>query len=146
MGGLEALLLMGGMAALYAWNTSRSAANLNYFPGNITNMGFSGINAVATAQLIIQNTSNVDFTINSVAGNAFTDNTLIGNIENFQPVVIPGNSQAAVPLNITLLSISLIDQIISAFQNGFQKKQIKIQGTFNANGVQLPLDITYQVG
>ena len=146
MDGLSALLLFGGIGLLWYLNTSRSAANLNYYPGNVTGMSFSGISPVATVELIVQNTSNVDFTINSISGNAYTDSTLIGNVSDFSPQVIPANSQRAIPLTITLFSIGIIDQIISAFQNGFTQKKIDITGTVNANGFQVPLQLSYNVG
>jgi LEA14-like dessication related protein len=146
MDGLSALLLIGAAVGLYVWNTQHAAGALLYRPGNVTNMAFTGINTVATMQLIVQNPSNVTFTINSVAANAFADNTLIGNVSSFTPTVIPGNSQQAVPLTIELFSIGIVDQIINSFQNGFQQKQIHLQGTVNANGYQQPLDLQYTVG
>lgn len=146
MDGLSALLLIGAAAGLYIWNTTHAAGNLVYKPGDVTGMNFSLTNTVATVDLIVQNTSNVDFTINSLAGNAFTDGTLIGNVSNFTPVIVAGNSQGAIPLTIELYNISVVDQIISAFQNRFQKKELELEGTVNANGFQERFNLTYTVG
>lgn len=146
MGGLEALLLIGAAVGLYFWNQQHAAGALLYHPGNILNLSLSGINPVATVELIVQNPSNVDFTINSLAANVFTDNTYIGNVANFAPVVIPRNTQQSIPLTIEFFSLGLIDQIINAFQTGFQKKTIQLQGTVNANGFQQPLDLPFTVG
>lgn len=146
MDGLSALLLIGAAAGLYFWNQIHAAGNLQYKPGNVTGIDFSLTNTVATVDLIVQNTSNVDFTINSLAANAYTDGTLVGNVSDFMPVMIAGNSQGAIPLIIELYNISLVDQIISAFQNKFQKKELKLEGTVNANGFQTPFQLIYTVG
>lgn len=146
MDGLSALLLIGGLVGLYYWNQSRSAGTLNYFPGNVTNISLSGINPVATVDLIVQNPSNVDFTINSISGIATTDNTQIGNVADFTPITVPANSQRPIPLTITLFSIGIIDQIVHAFQGGNIPKTINVTGTVNANGYQEPLNLNYTVG
>lgn len=146
MDGLNALLLIGGGVLLYLWNTSRSAANLNYFPGNITGFSLQGLSPVITVDLIVQNTSNVDFTINSLSGNATTDNILIGNIADFTPTLVPANSQRAIPLTLTLFSLGIVDNIINALQGGSVHKTILVQGTVNANGAQVPISLQYNVG
>lgn len=146
MGGLDALLLIGAAAGLYVWSTTHAAGNLIYKPGGVTGMNFTILNTVATVDLIVQNTSNVDFTINSLAANAYTDGTLVGNVSNFYPVTVAGNSQGAIPLTIELYNLSIVDQIVGAFQNRQQKKELKLDGTVNANGFQAPFNLTYTVG
>lgn len=146
MGGIEALLLLGGFAMLYFGNKARAAGNLTFFPNRITSMAFEGINPVATLELLVQNTSNTNFTLYSLSGNVLVQSTLVGNVSYFSPVNIPGNSQAVVPLTIRLLSISLVDDIITTFQTGQFAKDMVFEGAVNANGVQVPLHLVFKIG
>jgi len=144
MGGFEAVLLLAGIAGVYLWNLSRAAGYLQYYPGNIT--GFSLIPPVITVDLVVQNTSNITFTINSLAANVTSDGTQIGNISDFTPVVIPANSQGAVPLTLRLLPIGIVNDIISIITGGVGSRTILIKGTVNANGVQQPFELPFKVG
>jgi LEA14-like dessication related protein len=144
MGGLEAVLLLAGIAGVYLWNLSRAAGNLQYYAGNIT--GYSLVPPLITVDLMVQNTSNVTFTINSLAANVTSDGTQIGNISDFTPVTIPANSQGAVPLTLRLLPIGLVNDIISIITGGSGSRNILIQGTVNANGVQQPFELPYKIG
>ena len=146
MQGLGVLLVLGGAAALYYVNLSRSAGNLNYLPGNVTGFSLSGISPIIYADLIVQNTSNVTFTINSLSANVLTDSTRIGNLANFTPVQIPGNSQGVIPLTLQLEPLTLVNDIIGIITGGSGKKNLIIQGTVNANGIQAPFSLSYKLG
>ena len=121
-----------------------AAGNLLYSPGNIT--GFNLLPPAVYVELVVQNTSNITFTISSLAANVLSDGTLIGNISDFTPVQIPGNSQGAIPLTLTLQPIGLANEIISMINGGSGSRTILIQGSVNANGMQQPLSIQYKVG
>ena len=141
----EALLLIGGAVALYGYNQYRAGGNLNFFPGPVTDMSFEGMNPVATAQLLIQNTSNVSFTIYSLSGSVTLNGTMIGNISDFTPVTIAGNSEGYIPLKLRLLLLTIVQNLINAFGGGAIKENLQVTGTVNANGIQVPLSITYQI-
>jgi hypothetical protein len=145
MEGYEALLLLGAAVGLYYYNLQRSAGFLNFFPGNVTAMSFEGSTPVASADLLIQNTSNVDFTINSLSANVYIDGTLVGNVSDFTPILVPANSENAFPLKIRFLLLTIIQDVISAFQTGSYQKTLHITGSVNANGNQAGLDLTYTV-
>src|SRR5688500_14740075 len=144
MGGFEAVLILGGIAGLYLWNLNRAAGMLTYFPGNIT--GFNLLPPTVYVELVIQNTSNIDFTISSLAANVTSDGTQIGNVSNFTPVLIPSNSQGAIPLTLSLQPIGLVNDIISLITGGNGSRTILIEGSVNANGVQQPFSLPYKVG
>lgn len=146
MGGLNILLLLAGAGALYLWNLSRAAGNLTFFPGSITGLSLSGTSPVITCELIVQNTSNVSFTINSMVASVYADDTLIGNISNFTPVAINGNSQGTIPLTLELLSISIVNDIIGIITGGVGKQVITVRGTVNANGIQSGFSLQYKMG
>lgn len=146
MGGLNAILLLAAGFGIWFFTQARAGGNLLFFPGNITGISLSGINPIAQVELLIQNTSNVQFEIRSLAANATSNNTLIGNVANFTPVIVPANSQVVYALTIRFLTLSLLDDIINAINTGSIRREIKISGTANANGQQVPIDITYVIG
>lgn len=146
MKGLNVLILLAGGAALYFWNLARAASNLVYFPGNVTGFSLDGFSPVMFLDLLVQNTNNVSFTINSLSGSVFCDGVLIGNISNFQPVVISGNSQGTVPVKILLQPITLVNEIIRILSGGSGQKDIRLDGAVNANGIQANFAITYKIG
>lgn len=146
MGDTGALLLIGGAVALYAFTTARAAGNLIFAPGRITGLSLDGMSPVIIAELKVQNTSNVDFTLNSLAGNLSTDNTLIGNASDFIPAQIKGNSQTIIPITLTLLPLGIVDNIINILVGGYQKKELIFDGSVNANGQQVPLLLKFNIG
>ncbi len=85
--GIEALILVGFAGLLYLWNLDKAASNLIYFPGRITGFSLNGLSPVITLELIVQNPSNVSFTIASLAGNVTSDGTQVGNVSDFVPVI-----------------------------------------------------------
>lgn len=146
MGVFEAVAIVAGVAGLYMWNLYKAANNLTYFPGDITGFSLSGFSPVITADLVVQNTSNVDFTIYSLSGNVLSDGTIIGNLKNFTPVRIPANSQGTIPLTFTFQPLGVVNEIISIITGGSGQREMLLQGAVNANGVQLAILVPYKVG
>lgn len=146
MGGFEALILIAAAIGLTAYSQVKAAGHLIFVPGNITGISLDGIAPIFTAQLIVQNTSNVDFTLNSLAGNVTADSTQVGNVSNFQPVFIPSNSQAIVPLQLRMLPLGIVDNLINAFFGGFIKKEMIFDGYANANGHQVEIKMKFNIG
>lgn len=146
MGGTEVLAFLAVAAGLYLWNLQKAAGKLTFFPGNITSFDMQGLSPVLYAELIVQNTNNVSFTINSMAASVTADGTLIGNVSNFTPVQVPGNSQAAVPLTLVLMPIGIANQIIQIITGGAGRKDIKVTGSVNANGFQEEFALDFKIG
>lgn len=144
MNGVGAVLLLAGVAGLYLWNLSRAAKNLIYLPGNIT--GFNLLPPVIYLELVIQNTSNVDFTINSLAANVTSDGTVIGNVSEFVPVSLPANSQGVVPITLSLQPLGLANEIISILSGGNGYRNLEIKGSVNANGIQQSFSVQFKIG
>ena len=140
----EALLLLGGAAFLYIFTTSRAAGHLTFYPSNITGMSLD-FSPEIYATLLVQNTSNSEFTIYSLSANATTDNTLVGNVSNFIPVTIPANSEHELPLTIRLLPLTIVQNFLDALRNHGMNTTFQLEGTVNANGVQIPLSLTYKI-
>lgn len=146
MGGYGALLLLAGLAGLYLWNLSKAVENLQYLPGNITGFSLQGLSPTITAELIIQNTSNLSFTINSLVGSVTSNGTQIGNVADFTPVSVPANSQGVIPLTLTLLPVGIVNEIVSILSGNTGTRDILIHGSVNANGIQQAFDIPYKIG
>jgi len=135
-----------GLTGLYLYNRYQQAGSLIFYPGNITNIGFTGSNAVADTSIVIQNTSNGSFTVRSLAANVYYNDTLVGNISTFGNWVLGPNSQGQLPVQINFLLLSIINEIISVFTTKDRVKPLRVKGTVNADSIQIPLDLTYQIG
>lgn len=143
---MNALLYLGGFYLLYMVVFARSASSLVFFPYNVTGFAFEGALPVMNIEILVQNPTNSTFTVNSIAGNAFTDDTLVGNLSSFEQVQIPPNTEVALPVRIRFQPLGIVDDIISAFKDGHIAKDVKVTGTVNANGYQLPLTVSYHLG
>lgn len=146
MDGSVALLLLAGAGGLYLWSLSKAAGNLIYLPGSFTGFSFSGISPEISATLVVQNTSNLSFTINSIAANVLSNDTQIGNVKSFVPTEIPSNSEASVPIVLTMQPIGLVNEIISIMTGGVGTRDVVITGSVNANGLQQAFSVNYKLG
>lgn len=128
----------------------RAVGNLVFFPGGITGFSLENAAPVLRFSLIVQNTNSVAINLQSLAGNAFTNDggssTLIGNVSIAQPVHVPGNGQTVVELSIRMRLISVVNQLIAAYQNSNIQKTIEVQAFGNVDGLQVPINFLMTVG
>lgn len=141
----EALLLIGGGAALWLLTKSNAAQRLVFYPGTIQGMAFEDFTPMAYLDIIVQNTSNADLTVNSIAGSAYANGYLVGNISNFQGVTIRRNSESRLPVTVRFSLIGIVNDLINAWQTGSFRQDIIIQGTANAEGFGVPLDLKFSI-
>lgn len=141
-------MLFAGAAgiALMLGLKARALGNLVFTPGTVSNMGFDGGIPTADVVLLAQNTSSTGLTVNSFAGNVFSNNILIGNIYNFQPVTIAGNAQTPVNLSIQFKALGVVTDLIKAFQNNNFSQDITVEAYANVSGLQLPVNLKFQFG
>lgn len=141
-------LLLGLAAAvgIYYYKQKDAAGHLIFFPGNITGMGFSNSTPYAQLTIQVQNTSNVDIDLYSLAGEVYANGLLIGNVSNFSAVTITRNSQVLIPITVQFFLIGAVQNIINAFQTGSFKQDIQIEGYVNAANFQVPLTLKFNVG
>lgn len=144
----EKYLLIGAAAFAGYWFYSKSLAlaRLVFSPGSILGVNFTGGVPSITVAVNVQNTSNSALELRSFAGNVSSNGTLIGNVYNFLPVEIPGNSQVQMPVQIQLQILGITNDLIQSFTNGNFTQQIEIAGSANVNGFQLPVSMIYKVG
>jgi hypothetical protein len=144
----EKLLLAGGLFAfIYFWGSKGLAAsNLVFYPGSVSGMSFNGSTPTVQFTMQVQNTSGTDLTINSFAGNIFSSDTLIGNVYNFTPVLIPAGSMAVITVNAQLNAVSIVNDIIRAFQMKNFSENLDVNATANVQGIQVPVNLSFNVG
>jgi LEA14-like dessication related protein len=143
-----AKVLIGGAAALGAWYLYklRSVGNLVFFPGSITGMRWEGMTPVMSFQVVVQNSSSMPVSIHSLAGSLYSNGLLVGNVFSVMPKELAGNSQAFVDVEVRFLLLGIVNDIISSFMNRNFVQKVKFEGFANAEGVQIPVDITLSVG
>jgi len=144
----EKILLYGGLAAfgILLFSKVRALGNLVINPGNVVSMGFANAVPVAEFTIVVQNTSSASITINSFAGNVFSNQTLIGNVYNFQPVYIPGNSQTPISVYVEFKALGIVNDLIRSFQYNNFSQQLQVSGFANVLGIQLPVNLNFSVG
>lgn len=144
---MEEVLLVGALVlGIYFYKQKQAAGNLIFFPGTITAMAFEGSTPTADLTLQIQNTSNVDIDILSMAGNVFANGIRVGNISNFSPVRISRNSQTLLPVKVQFDLLGAVNEIIRSFQTGQFNQELKVEGFVNAGSVQVPVSLVFKVG
>lgn len=142
------LLLLGviGVAAFALARRASALGTLIFMPGRVVSISLEGTSPVMTLELVVQNTSSQSLVVNSLAGNLFANNYLVGNVSSFVSTRIPGNAQAVIPVKVRLMLIGLVNDIVQSFQNGNFTQDVRLEGFANAGFVRAPLDITFRVG
>lgn len=143
----ESILL--GLGALIAFGLIRkknALGTLNFYPATATDLRFEGMTPILSLGLAVQNTSNQQFTLNSFSGNVYSNNYLVGNVSNFNPVTVAANKQTMVILKIRLSLLGITNDIIRAFQTHNIQQQLQLQAYVNVDGIQAPLNINYTIG
>lgn len=144
----EKILLFSGIGllAFILLSKARALGNLVFTPGTVQSMAFVGSTPVAQVSINAQNTSSASITINAFAGNVYSNNTLVGNIASFTPVLIPGNSITPVTVGIQFMLMGVANDIVNAFSSNNFSQDIKITGYANVSGLQLPVNLDFSFG
>lgn len=143
-------LLLGGGLLLAAWflfgRKAVAASNLTFYPGGVQSMAFLGATPILTVLVQVQNTSNAQLTINSFSGNVTSNGTLIGNVYNFTPITILPNSMQVVLVTLQLNATGIVNDIVNIFTTRSSKQMLSVNASANVEGIQVPIDLTFQVG
>lgn len=124
----------------------RALGNLIINPGQISQMYFDGSGPVIVFTLSVANTSSVGLRIDSIAGNIYSNGTLIGNISSFLPVLVAANNQSFIEVSARLRILGLVNDLIRSYTYKNFQQNIKLQGFANVEGIQMPLDLDFTVG
>lgn len=145
----QTTVVLGAAAALIAYSLFRkgaAAGTLIFYPDRIRDFEFDGLTPVLVAGIRVQNTSNQSFTLNSLAGNVFSDNTLVGNASIFTPQTVLANSQKIFTVDIRLLPLGIVNDIIKAWQYKNFTKKIEINAMANVDNLQTEIKLNYSIG
>jgi hypothetical protein len=147
---LKGLLILGG--GLLAWNLfsrGQAALSLNFYPGRVKRLSWSGLGPVITLELSVQNTSNHSFNVLSIAGNVYTTQNgkdfLIGRVADFAPRAVAPVSVSTLDLDLSLQLTGVVQDLVNTFQSGLAGQSIKLQAYANVDGLQVPLNYTYKL-
>lgn len=141
--------ILGGLAFLAGYVLYRvfwAASNLVFSPGKVTGVSIQGTNPILYFNVLVQNTSDTNLSLQSFAGNIFMDNQLIGNVSAFTPFVIASNSQTEFPVVGTLQGLQIINQLITAWNTNSIQKKVTVDGSINGIGFQVPVKLDFIVG
>lgn len=129
----------------------RALKNLVFSNGQLQSIGMQGATPIIDFTVLAQNTASIGITLQSLAGNIYTDDlgqkTLIGNISNFSPVLIAANQQTFIPLQCRTRIVGVVNDLISAFQNRNFQMALVVQAWANVDGIQFAIpEFTMPVG
>lgn len=131
----------------FSWvNRVRAVGNMIFLPGQILSFGYIGSLPTVQFSVFVQNTSGTPVTLNSLAANVFTSGQLIGNLSQFEPILIAPNAQTQITLTATLRPITLVTELTQLFLNKLYQRNILIEGYANANGLQFPVKLNLTLG
>jgi len=142
-------LTAAGLLAFNLYSRAQAAGSLTFFPGKIRRLEWDGLNPVIVFELIVQNTSNHAFNINSFAGNVYTiangHKYLIGYVYNFTTQAITSTSQAILEIRGKLQLAGVVSDLINAFNTGNFAQDISLESFANVDGLQVPVNYTYKL-
>lgn len=142
----EGVLIIAGIFGIWYLVRRNAVSNLLFQPTTDISMSFEGSLPVARINLLVQNTSNVSLQLNSFAANVYANNTYVGNVSGFTPVMIAANSEGLIPVDVKFNPLGIVQDIIRAFQTKSFAQNIELRGSVNAEGVQVPIDLTFEFG
>lgn len=141
-------ILFGGAAVLLYSLFAKATAgrNLVFYPKGIHSIDFENGSPVLNVKLGVGNTTNHNFSIYSIAGDVYTNNTYIGYISNFSTVNIPARSESLIPIKIKLSLIGIVSQLVDGLTQGTWTQKIELDMKANVDNLVVPVVIKYQVG
>lgn len=143
----QAVALTATGVILYTIFAKKTAlGTINFYPASVQNIHFDGATPIMTIGLAAQNTSNQKFVIRSIAANLYANDYQVGNLSSFTQQIVNANSQNVLMLDIRMSLLSIVNDIIRAFQMGNFSQELKLQGYVNIDNYQVPLNITYKIG
>lgn len=146
--GIAKTVLFGG-AAILAYNfitKGKALGSINFIAGDIHSFDLVGSTPVLTVGVIAQNTSSSQFVIKSIAGNVTADGYSVGVVSFFNPVTIAPNSQVQIFVQIRFFPLSIVQDIINAFQTNDFSQDVTFKGYANVDNFQVPIENKYKVG
>ncbi len=142
-------LVIVGVAAVVLFNLVNLGVAGNVLQFYIQSVDFTGL-TTGRIVLMVQNPSNANITLNSMAGTVSANGTTIGNVSNFQGgVFIPANQQVPVTVFVNVSLTGIFSELYTQLTQPTGQNQIAfvIAGNMNINaGGLIPFNVTQTVG
>lgn len=136
-------LIIAAGAAYYFFRKYRVGKNARFYFKAVSIKGKKLVIRIA-----VQNPTNSSIKLQSLAGEVYANDKLVGNVSSFTPIQIAANSETVLSFDIVPNVAGLIN-LISNFVKTLVKKtqklglRIKLDGTANVDGISLPVNISY---
>ncbi len=99
-----------------------------------------------TMGLVVQNTSNQSFTLNSFSGSLYSNDKFVANVSSFDAQHIAANSETTLYLKVKLSLVGIAVDIVNAWTAGNIQQKIELIATANVDSLQVPVKLNYTVG
>lgn len=137
-------LIGAGLLAWYLF-TKKSVESINYYFRSFS-LDFDGITPVIKITLAVQNISNRQFNITGFTGVLYAGDKVLGNVSQFNPVVIMPTKETFYTINVRLSPIALVSDIVSKITQGTGLSyDLRIIGTMNAEGLLVPVSLNFVI-
>ncbi len=139
------MTLTGGAILLYMLVAkARTLGQLVFFPEKLRALQWIGGAPVITLGIMVQNTSNNSFTIQSFAGSVYVKDS--GETTLVTPVAINGNSQGIMEVKISLMALAVVNQIIQSIEDGNFEMTLMMEANANVDNLQVPVEMSFKIG
>lgn len=133
------LIGVAAFAGWYFWTRAQALKSLIFTP---VGLGVQG--AAISLQLEVDNPTAAALQLNGFAGSLNVNGSPIGNVTDFQPVmVVPGATRLNLLItpNVFGIAAGVINQIDG--NEGSGNVQASLTGTANINGIGLPVNLNF---
>ena len=133
------LIAAGGFAAWYFWTRANALKSLIFNP---VGLGVQG--AAISLQMEVDNPTSAALQLNGFAGSLNVNGSPIGNVTDFQPVmVLPGATRLNLLItpNVFGIAAGVINEIDG--NEGSGNVRASLTGTANVDGIALPVNLNF---
>jgi LEA14-like dessication related protein len=138
--GIGAGIVLGiGLLAIYLGRKYSAGNKLQFFPSSVSYSGKKVSEFRLIFSMDVVNPSFTSLKVNNIFCNIYDQKNQLGRISVTTPQIIPANSTTTLNLPIQLNYGAVIYFLYEVIAKG--KKSIKVSGTINSEGIEVPIDL-----
>lgn len=140
------LIIGGGLALLYWYNSKRNAADKLRFAirdiqPNFTN-GYPSVNV----NIMATNPTNETISVNSVQGQLKMNGLIVGDVVSNLMEQIPAMQNVVIPVQVKIYTAGLFDAVKGFIKNiNAPQTNFDFNGTVNFSGINFPVNLQYNL-
>jgi LEA14-like dessication related protein len=138
------LLIIGGAATWYLLRMRSLGTNLQFIVRGIKVKGGSIIQPNIIVTIGIQNPTNAEAIVRSLAGTLEYNNQSFANFSSFETTTIKRNSESLINVTATPSLTGVLSVVRDVILNKQRGAVINVNGSANVNNVQLPFNSSFQ--